>query len=242
MKTGWSVTNLSKGRPGSSGDGASVSVGSVTTGAPGSSVSITNTGTSEDAVLNFTIPRGNSGSNGANGSNGSAATIAVGSTTTGAAGSPASVTNVGTSSAATLDFIIPRGNTGLTGPAGPALVSAPTVVTPTFGTAYAASVPTKPSFISAMIDTAYTVTVIGTQADTVELRIGPVQAQVAAGTGGTAVATFRASVTGIALVIGLGIGQRNQLSAWVPTGWFWALRRVSGTTATITSATDQALG
>lgn len=135
-----------------------------------------------------------------------------------------------------------NGTNGATGPAGPAIVSAPTVVTPAFGTAYAASVPTKPSFISAMIDTAYTVTVIGTQADTVELRIGPVQAQVAAGTGGTAVATFRASVTGIALVIGLGIGQRNQLSAWVPTGWFWALRRVSGTTATITSATDQALG
>lgn len=135
-----------------------------------------------------------------------------------------------------------NGATGATGPAGPAIISAPTLVTPAFGTAYAASVPTKPSFISAMIDTAYTVTVIGTQADTVELRIGPVQAQVAAGTGGTAVATFRASVTGIALVIGLGIGQRNQLSAWVPTGWFWALRRVSGTTATITSATDQALG
>lgn len=134
------------------------------------------------------------------------------------------------------------GNTGATGPAGPAIVSSPVVVSPAFGTAYATTVPTKPSFISAMIDAAYTVTVVGTQADTVELRIGPVQAQVAAGTGGTAVATFRASVTGIALAIGLGIGQRNQLSAWVPVGWFWALRRTQGTTATISSATDQALG
>lgn len=135
-----------------------------------------------------------------------------------------------------------NGATGATGPAGPAIISAATTLTPAFGTAYATAVPTKPSFISAVIDAAYTVTVIGTQADTVELRVGPVQAQVAAGTGGVRVASFRASVTGIALVIGLGIGQGNQISGWVPAGYYWAIRRVAGTAATINSAIEQVLG
>lgn len=124
----------------------------------------------------------------------------------------------------------------------PIPLGAPNARTPVFGTAYQATDNTKPSFISAMIDAAYTVTVASTLSDTVELRIGPVQATVANGTGGTAVAVFRASLTGIALVIGLGLGQRNQLSAMLPTGWWWAIRRVAGTTATITSATDQSLG
>lgn len=43
---------------------------------------------------------------------GAAATVAVGSTTTGAPGTDASVVNVGTTSAAILDFTIPRGQSG----------------------------------------------------------------------------------------------------------------------------------
>lgn len=50
---------------------------------------------------------------------GTAASISVGTTTTGAAGSSASVTNSGTSGAAIFDFTIPRGDTGLTGATGP---------------------------------------------------------------------------------------------------------------------------
>lgn len=46
------------------------------------------------------------------GDTGTAATISVGTVTTGAAGSSASVTNVGTSSAAVFNFAIPRGDTG----------------------------------------------------------------------------------------------------------------------------------
>ena len=63
---------------------------------------------------------GGFGPSGAAGSNGQAATIAVGTVTTGAAGSSASVTNVGTSSAAIFNFTIPAGATGATGPQGPA--------------------------------------------------------------------------------------------------------------------------
>ena len=52
------------------------------------------------------------GDTGATGAQGPAATIAVGTTTTGSAGTQASVVNSGTSSAAVFDFIIPKGDTG----------------------------------------------------------------------------------------------------------------------------------
>lgn len=46
------------------------------------------------------------------GNDGAAATITVGTTTTGDAGTPAEVTNSGTTSAAVLDFVIPKGDKG----------------------------------------------------------------------------------------------------------------------------------
>lgn len=52
---------------------------------------------------------------GSQGPPGQAATIVVGSTTTGNAGTNASVTNVGTSSQAVLNFVIPRGAQGIQG-------------------------------------------------------------------------------------------------------------------------------
>jgi len=51
-----------------------------------------------------------------NGARGAAATVSVGATTTGNAGTNASVTNSGTSSAAVFNFTIPRGDTGAAGP------------------------------------------------------------------------------------------------------------------------------
>lgn len=57
-------------------------------------------------------PAGPAGPTGAQGATGASATIAVGTTTTGAEASSASVTNSGTSSAATLNFTIPRGASG----------------------------------------------------------------------------------------------------------------------------------
>ena len=109
---------------------ATIAVGTVTTGAAGSSAAITNSGTSGAAVFDFTIPRGDvgatgatgptgaTGSTGSTGATGTAATIAAGTTTTGSAGSSASVTNSGTSSAAVFDFTVPRGDTGATGATG----------------------------------------------------------------------------------------------------------------------------
>ena len=57
---------------------------------------------------------------GTDGQDGQAATITVNSTTTLPAGSPATVTNVGTSSAASLAFGIPKGDTGAAGADGDA--------------------------------------------------------------------------------------------------------------------------
>lgn len=55
---------------------------------------------------------------GANGATGATATIVVGTTDTGEPETPALVTNSGTPEAAVLNFVIPRGATGATGPAG----------------------------------------------------------------------------------------------------------------------------
>ena len=119
-----------------------VTVHSTTTGAAGTNASVIGTTSPSGLALDFTIPRGEAGATGPQGPQGvqgaqgpqgeqglqgpqgpqgetgpqgpagSAATIAVGTVTTGAAGSSASVTNSGTSSAAVLDFVIPRGQDG----------------------------------------------------------------------------------------------------------------------------------
>jgi hypothetical protein len=54
----------SAGPTGPAGAAATVQVGSVTTGAAGSSAMVTNSGTTTAAVLNFTIPQGAAGSGG----------------------------------------------------------------------------------------------------------------------------------------------------------------------------------
>jgi len=58
------------GTPGAAGANASVSVGSTNTGAAGSDAAVTNSGTAQNAVFNFTIPRGATGATGAAGSQG----------------------------------------------------------------------------------------------------------------------------------------------------------------------------
>ncbi len=58
------------GPTGTAGAAASVQVGTVTTGAPGSSASVVNAGTSSAAVLNFTIPAGATGAQGQAGATG----------------------------------------------------------------------------------------------------------------------------------------------------------------------------
>ncbi len=49
---------------------ATIVVGTTTTGAPGTEASVINTGTSSNAIFNFTIPAGATGSTGATGATG----------------------------------------------------------------------------------------------------------------------------------------------------------------------------
>jgi len=57
-------TNGTNGTNGANGTAATVAVGTVTTGAAGTSAIITNAGTSSAAIFNFTIPRGDTGAGG----------------------------------------------------------------------------------------------------------------------------------------------------------------------------------
>jgi hypothetical protein len=62
------------GPSGAAGAAATITVGTVTTGAPGTSASVVNAGTSSAAVLNFTIPAGAAGATGPQGATGPAGT------------------------------------------------------------------------------------------------------------------------------------------------------------------------
>jgi hypothetical protein len=62
--SGANGANGTNGAPGPAGSAATVSVGSVNTGAPGSNAAVTNAGTSSAAKLNFTIPQGPTGAAG----------------------------------------------------------------------------------------------------------------------------------------------------------------------------------
>ena len=111
---------------------ASVTVGSTTTLAAGNPATVTNVGTTSNAIFNFGIPQGPQGDTGPTGPTGAtgpqgpkgdtgdAATIAIGVTNTGSPGSSALVTNSGTSSDAVFNFTVPSGATGAQGPQGPA--------------------------------------------------------------------------------------------------------------------------
>lgn len=57
-------TDGQDGQDGADGAAATIAVGTVTTGAAGSSAAVTNAGTSNAAILNFTIPRGATGAPG----------------------------------------------------------------------------------------------------------------------------------------------------------------------------------
>ena len=91
---------------GPEGAAATLAIGSVT---QGTTPSVTNVGTSKDAILDFVLVKGDTGSSGL------AATITIGSVTQ---GETPSVSNSGTANAAILDFVLVKGDTGSSGPAG----------------------------------------------------------------------------------------------------------------------------
>ena len=126
-----------QGETGATGQSANISIGTVTTLPAGSNATVVNSGTSMDAVLDFGIPQGIQGETGPRGPKGDtgdagprgpqgetgpqgqSANISIGTVTTLPAGSNATVVNSGTSMDAVLDFGIPQGIQGETGPRGP---------------------------------------------------------------------------------------------------------------------------
>jgi hypothetical protein len=107
--------NGTNGTNGAAGTSCTITVGDVSSGTP---ASVTNVGTTNDAIFDFVFQKGDTGaagSNGAKGDKGDAGTIAINSTVT---GSPASVTNIGTTTSALFDFVIPAGEKGDKGDTG----------------------------------------------------------------------------------------------------------------------------
>lgn len=111
----WDLTTADSGSPNSNGgvvlQSATVTVGTTTTGAPGSPALAINRGTAVNRIIDFVIPEGRPGTNGLNGLNGTG-TITVKETITGAPGTEANVVNVGTGDRAELVFTIPAGQPG----------------------------------------------------------------------------------------------------------------------------------
>lgn len=98
-----------KGDQGVAGKAATIRVGTVSSG---SAPAVTNAGTENAAVFNFTLQKGDKGDQGLQGVAGvagTAATVTVGNVTS---GTTAKVTNRGTANAAILDFVLPKGDKG----------------------------------------------------------------------------------------------------------------------------------
>ena len=91
-----------------------ISVGNVSTLAPGANATVTSSSSNGGAniTLSFGIPAGATGATGSPGTNGTTPTLTIGTVTTGAAGSSAAATITQTGANATLNLTIPRGDPG----------------------------------------------------------------------------------------------------------------------------------
>lgn len=101
---------------GSQGNSATIQVGTVITGEPGTNAIVTNSGTESEAVFNFTIPRGRDG---VGGDGGEVVIPNITATaTTLDAGQQATVTKTGDDRNISFNFGIPRGEQGAAGDKG----------------------------------------------------------------------------------------------------------------------------
>jgi hypothetical protein len=107
---------------GPAGEAATLAIGTTTSVANAGTASVTNVGTNTNGTLNFVLrdgPTGPQGIQGIQGVQGNTGTFAIGTTTSVTNSGTASVTNVGSSTAGTFDFVLRDGPTGPTGPQGP---------------------------------------------------------------------------------------------------------------------------
>jgi hypothetical protein len=113
---------------GPAGEAATLAIGTTTSVSNAGTASVTNVGTNTNGTLNFVLrdgPTGPQGIQGIQGVQGNTGTFAIGTTTSVANSGTASVTNVGSSTAGTFDFVLrdgptgPQGSQGIEGPTGP---------------------------------------------------------------------------------------------------------------------------
>ena len=97
------------GSTGATGTAATVTVGTVTSVTNAGTATVTNSGTSGAAILDFVLRAGPTGPQGATGT---AAAVTVGTVSTVAFGGTAAVTNSGTSGSAVLNFVLVTGPQG----------------------------------------------------------------------------------------------------------------------------------
>lgn len=150
----------------------------------------------------------------------------------------------------------PAGKDGATGPQGPAGPSGAagangisyTPQTPvsravTVATAYQHTDASKPYKVTVNARATSQVTLLALgQQDRVELRIGPTAASVALNAaGGFVMGVWETGITGISVTVGTSLQDGGQLTADVPAGWYFAINRQAGTSATIVSCFTQSL-
>ena len=115
------------------GPAGEIEIGTVTTGETGTPASVVNVGTEQHAILNFTLPKGNTGNTGSQGIQGIQGPIgltpslSIGTVETGAAGSSASVSISGTTLEPVLNFTIPQGSQGIQGDPGQSFIIIATI-------------------------------------------------------------------------------------------------------------------
>lgn len=217
--------------PGNNGVTPTFSVGTVTTLLPGSSATVSVSGTAPNYVLNFGLPAGLTGS---------APVLGIGSVATLAAGSAATATISGTAPNYLLNIGIPAGAAGANGVS--YSPQAPVARTVTAAAAYQHTDTTKTCKVTVNARATQTVTVAGTVADRLELRIGPTAAAVApSGAGGFSMGVWESGITGIALMVGAAVQDGGQITADLPAGWYFQINRLSGTSATVVSCFTQSL-
>lgn len=137
------VTEGARGERGEKGDAATITVGVVSTGAPGSNATVINSGSQNAAVFDISIPRGNQG---IKGDKGDTPEVTIGTVVTGAPGSNATVTNVGTLGDSVFNFSIPRGDKGAKGDSGNDGINGSSTPKPMVVTPAGQHTPTVPGF------------------------------------------------------------------------------------------------
>lgn len=120
-------------------------------------------------------------------------------------------------------------------------VGAPNTISPSLGTAYQASTPSKAAEVTINLTSTAALTLGGGSVFEADIVIGA-SAAVASGTG-TVIGKYKNSLTG-SLVVGVAINnaQTTMHKFTLPAGWYFAIRQITGTGISVVSAFDQTLG